>query len=234
VRRNHRAVGVVPIENSSGGVIHETVDILLANKPRIYVEEELSLEVTLALLGRKNEKARVLYSHFAPLEHCRGWLKKHLPRVERKVVNSTAVAALWAAAENGAVALGNRRLAQLYGLDVLAYPVQADVPNLTSFIVVRGTKIAPRNPQKTSLCVRLPNEPGALCTFLDKFRHDGVNLSLIVSRPVRGCPREYAFFVDLEGGAQSPNVRRAIVAAKRVSTHFRVAGTYPCRKPYAS
>lgn len=234
VCRNRHAAGVIPIENSSGGVIHETVDILLANKPRVHIEEELTLNVTLALLGRKNERPRMLYSHFAPLDHCRTWLKKRLPRVERKVVASTAVAALWAAAENGAVALGNRRLAGMYGLDILAYPVQADVPNVTSFIVIRGGRVAPHHPNKTTLCARIPNEPGSLCTFLEKFRNADVNLSRIVSRPVRGCPREYAFLVDVDGGAGERNVKRAIATAKAVSTHLRVAGSYPCRKPYAS
>ena len=87
------AMGVVPIENSSGGTIYETVDILLANRPRVFVEEEVSLEVNLALIGCKGEKIKVLYSHFAPLEHAVVWVKRHLPKVERRVVVSTAVAA---------------------------------------------------------------------------------------------------------------------------------------------
>lgn len=234
VRTSAKARGVIPVENSSGGAIFETVDILLDNKPRIHLDEELSLEVNLALLGRRNETPKVLYSHFAPLEHCRAWIKTHLPKVERRVVTSTAVAALWAASETRAVALGSRQLARIYGLDILKYPVQADVPNLTSFLVIAGRPVRPARPTKTTVSARLPNTPGSLCTFLDAFRSHNVNLSRIVSRPIRGSPREYAFLVDVEGDANACQVKKALAAARRVSTRLRVAGSYPCRKPYRS
>jgi prephenate dehydratase len=234
VARSRDARGVVPIENSSGGAILETVDILLANKPRIHIEEELSLLVTLALIGRHNEKPKLLYSHFAPLEHCAPWIKKHLPKVEKKVVASTAVAALWSAAETGSVALGSRHLARMYGLDILHYPVEADTPNLTSFLVVSGRKRPIARAAKTTLSAKIPNTPGSLCTFLDQFRRHDVNLSRIVSRPIRGCPREYAFLVDIEGGTAEPKVLRALAGVRKVSTYLRVAGSYPCRAAYRS
>ena len=85
VARSRDRVGVVPIENSSGGAIYETVDILLAGKPRIHILEEVSLEVNLALLGKEGDRIGVLYSHFAPLEHCASWIRKNLPRVRREV-----------------------------------------------------------------------------------------------------------------------------------------------------
>ncbi len=232
--RTPGAYGIVPIENSSGGAIFETVDILLANKPRVHIREELSLEVNLALLGRRDEKIKTLYSHFAPLEHCGAWVRKNLRRVEKRVVASTAVAALWAAAETGAAALGSRRLAQLYGLQILRYPVQADVPNLTSFILISGRREPPVNPTKTTLSARLPNVPGSLCTFLDVFRSQDVNLSRIVSRPIPGCPREYAFLLDVTGGDHERRIERSLAAAIKVSTRLRVAGSYPCRRPYVS
>lgn len=234
VARSRDARGIVPIENSSGGAILETVDILLANRPRVFIEEELSLQVTLALIGRRNERPRVLYSHFAPLEHCSPWIRKHLPKVEKKVVVSTAVGALWAAAETGSVALGSRHLARMYGLDILHYPVEADVPNLTSFLVIAGRQQPTSRPIKTTLSVRIPNTPGSLCTFLDQFRKRDVNLSRIVSRPIRGSPREYAFLVDIEGGTADANVRRALADVRKVSIYLRVAGSYPCRAAYQS
>jgi prephenate dehydratase len=234
VARHPRARGVVPIENSSGGVIHETVDILLAHRPRVAVEEELTLNVTLALLGRRGERPRLLCSHFAPLEHCDSWIRRHLPRVERRVVTSTAVAALAAASECGTLALGNRRLAQMYGLEVLAYPVQSDVPNVTSFIVVRPGGAVAAAGDKTTLAARIPNRPGSLCTLLETFRDRNVNLCRIVSRPLRGSPKEYAFLIDVEGGRQLPRVRQALAAARRICTHLRIAGSYPCRAAYGS
>ena len=188
--------GVVPIENSSGGAIYETVDILLGNSPRVHIMEELSLDVKIALLGRRGEKTRTLYSHFAPLEHCSRWIRKHIPRVEKRAVGTTAMAAQQVSCQRNAAALGNRRLAQLYGLEVLHYPVEADVPNITVFLLLGGAQRVQPGSSKTTLAVKLPNQPGSLCTFLEAFRDNNVNLSRLLSRPIRGCPSEYAFLVD--------------------------------------
>jgi chorismate mutase/prephenate dehydratase len=226
--------GIVPIENSSGGAIHETVDILLANEPRVHIEAELSLNVRLALLGRKGQDIRKLYSHAMPLEHCVTWLKRHLSRAEREVVTSTAAAAIHAASEVNAGALGHRRLAAIYGLDVLEYPVAADVPNLTVFYVIGGRKPAPPRRDKTTLAVKLPNRPGSLCTFLEAFRAGNVNLSRLISRPIRGSPREYAFLVDVLGGADGEPVRRALARARKTAVEVRVVGSYPALPSYSS
>jgi len=226
--------GIVPIENSSGGAIYETVDILMANMPRINVTEELSLDVKLALLGRRNEKINVLYSHFAPLEHCIKWVKHHLPGVQKTVVTSTALAAQHVASEKGAAALGSRRLAPLYNLDVLKYPVEADVPNITMFLSIAGQKAVMPGSKKTSIVAKLPNKPGSLCTFLEAFRNENVNLSRILSRPIRGCPREYAFMVDIQGGINERKVNRALSTARKACVQIRIIGSYPSRPPYRS
>ena len=226
--------GVVPIENSSGGAIYETVDILLENKPPVRIVEELSLDVKLALMGHRGESIRTLYSHFAPIEHCATWLRRHLPRVQRRVVTSTAAAAQRAAEEPDAAALGNRRLAKMYDLDVLQYPVEADVPNVTVFVAVGGRVKLQPGASKTSLAVKLPNEPGSLCTFLEAFRDAGVNLCRIVSRPIRGCPREYAFLVDIDGSPAQAHTRQALRQAARACVRLRIISSFPCRRPYKS
>lgn len=234
VARNPERRGIVPVENSSGGTINETVDLLLAARPRIPIVEELALDVRLALLGHRGDKPRRLYSHAVPIEHCRPWLKKHLPRVARHIVNSTALAAQLAAQEPGAVALCSRRLASLHSLAVLHYPVEAAVPNLTIFLMLGGRQIEQPGARKTTLAVKLPNQPGSLCSFLETFRDAQVNLSRLVSRPLRGCPREYAFLVDLEGGNREPRVREALAAARKLCVSLRLVGSYPIRKPYNS
>jgi len=234
VARRSTRRGIIPIENSSGGAIYETVDILLAGKPRIRIAEELTLDVKLALLGREGEPVRALYSHFAPLEHCAAWIGEHLPDVSKQVVDSTAAAARAALTTPGGAALGSRRLARIYGLNILEYPVQADIPNLTAFLAIGETAESVRGRAKTTLSVKLPNEPGSLCTFLDTFRTENVNLSRLISRPIRGCPREYAFLVDIDGARDVPRVRRALAAARKVSVEVRVVGSYPLRRPYSS
>jgi len=235
VSRHRDRFGIVPIENSSGGAIYETVDLLMERRPPVHILEELSLNVRLALLGRKGRRIRALFSHFAPLEHCAAWLKRSMRGVEKHAVSSTAAAAQRAASEPGAAALGSRRLAGLYGLDVLEYPVQADLPNITVFLVIAGASIAvARGPTKISLAVKLLNRPGSLCTFLDKFRAENVNLSRLLSRPIRGCPRQYAFLVDIEGSPSHPPVQRALREARKACSEMTLIGSFPSRRPYQS
>lgn len=226
--------GIVPIENSSGGAIYETIDVLLTENPPINVHEEITLNVRLALLGRKGEKIKKLYSHFAPLEHCAGWISKHLGQAERHTSGSTATAAQRAATERNTAALGSRKLAQYYDLDVIKYPVEEDVPNITTFLSITGSKEKITNKTKTTLAARLPNVPGSLCDFLDTFRAQNVNLSRIISRPVRGSHREYAFLVDIEGGDNLPRVKRAIDAARKTCVTLRLVGSYPSVRKYTS
>lgn len=226
--------GIIPMENSSGGIIHETVDILLENKPRIYIEEELSLEVRLALIGRADEKVDIIYSHAAPLEHSAAWLKRNYPKAQRRVVASTAAAALRAASEINVAALGSRKLATIYNLRILHYPVQQDVPNLTVFLAVGGRRKPLADCAKTTIAARLPNVPGSLCTFLEAFRNEDVNLCRIISRPIRGSPREYAFLVDVDGAMGSPRLERALSTARKMAVELRVVGSYPIHRPFKS
>lgn len=226
--------GIIPIENSSGGTIYETIDILMANDPKIYIAEELSLDVKLALLGRKSERIETLYSHFAPLEHCAHWLQENLPHVQKRVVSSTAMAARHASDETGSVAIGNRRLASLNGLNVLKYPIATEVPNITMFLSIAGQKVVLPGKKKTTLMAKLPNSPGSLCTFLETFRKHNVNLSRILSRPIRGCPREYAFIVDIQGALTETQVKKALLLARKVCVELKIIGSYPTRRPYRS
>ncbi len=234
VSRTAGAKGIIPIENSSGGTIQETVDILLANRPRVYIEEELSLHVKLALLGHKGCPIKRLHSHFVPLEHCDPWIKKNIPRVERKEEPSTAIAAAHVTVDPYAAALGGRHLAKQFGLDILEFPVESETPNITTFIVVSRKSNKLPNISKITLAVRLPNEPGSLYRFLGAFEQEEVNLSRLVSRPIRGVHKEYAFLVDMEGALDQPSAKKALNAAKKQCVEIRVCGAYPCRKPYRS
>ncbi len=226
--------GIVPIENSSGGAIYETVDILLAGKPKVHTIEEISLNVQLALLGIKNEKIKYIYSHFAPLEHCSSWISKNLPNAEKRVVSSTAVAAKHAAEERNAAALGSRSLARTHNLEVREFPVQADIINMTMFLAIGGTGKALPRATKSLLSVHLPNMPGSLCTFLETFRKENVNLSKIISRPIRGCPGEYAFLFEITGNPNTASFKKALTEAKKASISLRLIGSFPCHKTYKS
>jgi prephenate dehydratase len=234
VSRHKDSRGVVPIENSSGGTIHETIDILLTNHPRIYIEEELTLNVRLALLGHKDCPIRKLHSHFVPLEHCGPWIKKNIGRVDKIEEPSTAIAAAHVTVDPYAAALGGRHLAKQFGLSILEFPVESGTPNITTFIVISGKKPQPAKSEKITMAVRLPNTPGSLYRLLGIFDNADINLSRLVSRPIRGLHKEYAFLVDIDGDIQQPAIKRAINAAKKQCTKLRICGSYPCRTPYRS
>jgi len=228
------AFGVIPIENSSGGTINETVDILLDNTPPVHLIEALSLDVKLALLGRRDAIPRRLYSHFVPLAHCAPWITEHLKGIEQREAPSTSAAAALVAEDPHAISLGSRNLAHQYGLDILHFPVATETPNITSFIVVSARKITLPRCAKTTLAIRLQNRPGSLYQFLGVLHTEGINLSRLVSRPIRGLRQEYAFLMDLDGDAQSPAVQQALKAARRQTVSMRLCGTYPCHKTYQS
>jgi prephenate dehydratase len=227
-------VGIVPSENSSGGTIYETIDCLVEHQNRVFIREELSLNVTLALIGRAGEKPRVIYSHFIPLRHSKTWLRAHYPRAEYREVSSTAKAVEAAAGDAHGAALAHRGVAARYGLDILRFPVHSKVPNITDFYQVsRLRKPAPKS-TKTSLLVMLKNRPGSLYDFLGAFKGAHVNLTRLLSRPIVGERKSYLFVVDVEGTDKEPRVRRALAAARRAAERIQVLGVYPVRKMYAS
>lgn len=234
VSRHKNALGVVPIENSSGGTIHETIDILLTARPRIYIMEELTLNVELALLGHKDCPIKKIHSHFVPLEHCRPWIKKQLGRVDKIEEPSTAIAAAHVTVDPYAAALGGRHLAKQFGLSILEFPVESETPNITTFIVISGKKPESAKSSKITMAIKLPNTPGSLHHLLGIFETEKINLSRLVSRPIRGLHKEYAFLVDIDGDIQQPAIKRAINAAKKQCASLRICGSYPCRKPYRS
>lgn len=228
--------GVVPIENSSGGTIYQTVDCLIEPSCSLSIQEEMSIRVALALIGRKGERIRTVYSHFAPLQHCDRWLRQHLPDVERVAVSSTGEAArlVSASKEAGVAAISAKQSAEIYKLDVLEFPIVQSIENLTQFFAIGHKNGHATNSSKSSLVVSLHDTPGSLCSFLEPFKKANVNLSRIISRPVMGRPNEYIFFVDIVGTEKDEAVREALTIARETSISIRIVGTYPVLPPFAS
>jgi chorismate mutase / prephenate dehydratase len=234
VRAGRGRLGVVPVENSSGGTIFDTVDCLLEHRGKVFVRESLSLNVKLALLGRDPESIHVIYSHFAPLQHCGAWLDEHFPGARRVETPSTAQAVQRAVEEQGAAAIGNKVAASRYHLRVLRYPIETPLPNRTQFFIV-GRDLAPKaGATRMTLLVSLPNTPGSLCDFLTPFKTHGINLSRILSRAIPGQPSTYVFVVDVEGTDRQPDVRRVFAEVRRARAKVELLGVYPVRRPYTS
>ena len=220
--------GVVPVENSTEGVVTHTLDRMLASPLAICGEVELRVHHNLLAREGPVEAMRRVYAHRQALAQCRRWLDQHLPQAERAAVASNAEAARRAADEAGAAAVASEAAAGRYGLRVLARNIEDEPGNTTRFLVLGRQSPPPSGADKTSLVLSARNEPGALFRLLEPLARHGISMTRIESRPARrGALWEYVFFVDIEGHAQEPHVAAALAALERQATLFRVLGAYP-------
>jgi prephenate dehydratase len=248
VRSGVATYGIVPIENSSGGTITETVDLIIEQAGNIFIQEELALDVRLALLGKAGsdfKKLKALYSHVMPLRHHRNWIAENLPGVQMIESSSTAEAAKNAARAATSAALAAPGAAALYGLSILKFPVRPEAVNVTHFFVLGGAastapskttaekKIAGKR-TKTAIVAALPQTSGSLHRFLGPFARAGVNLCRIVSRPVPGQPETYVFYLEVEGAPPDPKVKKALVGARKLAERLEIPGSYATRPRYHS
>jgi chorismate mutase / prephenate dehydratase len=245
VRTSENALGVVPIQNTSGGFINDTLDELLAENFEMSIFERIDLKVRLAAMGKAADLGNVktLYSHFAPIEHCQEWIKSSFPQGIRSVeVSSTAEAAKRAASEKDAIALASEWSAKLYDLNVLDYPQQK--LNLTQFFSIsashqvseyEASSLNKSVAYRTTLSVRLKNNAGSLYDLLGSFANLDINLSRINSRPVPGVQSEYTFMIDVDGRASmDKNIQSAMILARQKTVSIKMLGEYPIAGEYNS
>jgi len=234
VAANPGALGVVPIENSSGGMIMPTVDSLIEHAQKVFVHELLLLDVQLALMGRAGRVPEIVYSHAVPLQHSEKWLKRTYPDAAAVASKSTSHAVQLVLQDPTAAAIGPRENAALHGLDVLHFPIEEGVPNVTQFYVIGHGKS--REGDCSAYIVSLPNKPGALYRFLGPFNEHGVNLTRIQSRPIFGKPNAHLFFIELSGNEDAPNVAAALAAARdpEISDRMECLGSFPARLRFQS
>ncbi len=230
------ALGLVPIENSSGGTVYDTADLLIRHAGRVFIREELALDIRIALLGRSDGPLTTVYSHFTQIKHHSAWLKSRHPKARLRAVVSTAVAAQKAVASRNAAALASPGVAEIYPLRILEMPEAGGVANQTHFFVIGREPLPPaaKGGHKTALVAALPNECGSLHEFLGPFARQKVSLSRIVSRPVPGKPRTYVFFIEIDGGPAQPPVAKALARAAQKAGSLLNLGTYPARRRYKS
>jgi prephenate dehydratase len=217
--------GVVPLENSIGGTIHRNYDLLLEHELTITGEVELDVIHCLqALPGTKLSDVKVVYSHPQALAQCERYLKDLGATVE--AVYDTAGGAKLVAEQKlpNAAALASRRAAEVFGLEVLQEAVQDFEYNITRFAIIGGA--SPADGNKTTIVFALPSTPGALFKALSVFALRDINLSKLESRPIRGRPWEYLFYVDLETRRDDLKCARALSHIGEFASWVRVLGTY--------
>jgi chorismate mutase / prephenate dehydratase len=228
VERGRAEYGVVPVENSTEGVVAQTLDRFISSS--LSIKAEVLLRIDHCLLAQSGDAKRVkrIVSHPQSLAQCRTWLAQHFPGVPVEEVASNAAAAALAARAVGTAAIAGRRAAERYRLKVVAASIQ-DLPNnVTRFLVVSNDPRAkPTHDDKTSILFAVPHEAGALFKVLAAFAQQRINLSTIESRPLKGRAWEYVFFIDLAGHADEPSMGKALAALKRRALFVKVLGSYP-------
>ena len=223
--------GVVPVENSTEGVVARSLDLFLATP--LVIVGETSLFVRHNLLRKLDslDGIQAVCAHPQALAQCHDWLAHHLPQAERRPVASNAEGARLASLDSTLAAVASERAASEYGLHVAAPAIQDDARNRTRFAVVADPAGQPQ-PQATgsdctSLVVSVANRPGAVHDMLVPLKAHGVSMSRFESRPARSGQWEYYFYIDLQGHPQQAHVAAALQELRATCAFFKLLGSYP-------
>ena len=226
--RGEAHYGVVPVENTIEGVVTTSLDALVESELNICAE--ILLEVSQNLLSQSGQLEDIVTvaSHPQPLGQCGRWLESRLPGVSRRETASTAAAALLAGSDPGIAAIASEVAADAYGLRVVERGIEDSQRNSTRFIVVgREVPAASGNDLTAAVFTVRRDLSGALYRLLEPFARNGVNLSSIQSRPMKGKAWEYLFFVDVEGHTSEESVARALNEAGEVAQSSKILGSFP-------
>ena len=226
VNRGHADFGVVPIENSTDGRIIDTLDMFTRLPLRICGEIQLCIHHN--LLGKVSRgEINEVYSKPQALSQCRDWLSRNMPQARLIEVTSTSTAAQLARDKPGAGAIASKQAAVEYGLQILADSVEDNKNNVTRFAMIGDKPVAPTGRDRTSLLLQIGDKPGALSDALASFKQNKINLTWIESFPLRGPESGYIFFIDCEGHAKDPKVKRTLDELSHLAVRMEVLGSYP-------
>ena len=220
--------GVVPVENSTEGVVNHTLDTFMTSSLKICGEVELRIHHHL-LAGEhtRQDKVTRVYSHQQTLAQCRQWLDAHMPGVERIAVSSNAEAARRLKDEWNALAIAGEMAEELYGLTAVQRNIEDRPDNTTRFIIIGRQDTPASGCDKTSLMISGKNRPGLLYEVLSPFRDEGINLTRLESRPSRTANWSYVFFVDCEGHKEDATLQAVLDKLEAAGNTIKLLGSYP-------
>lgn len=226
VAKNRADYGVVPVENSTEGVVSNTLDMFVDSDLRIVAQ--IIMPIQQCLVGKcARDQIRKLFSHPQALAQCRGWVQNHLPHVEIIETSSTTRAAELAGKEKNAAAIASFLAAERYRLELLEVDIQDNSSNATRFLVLGRVCSPPTGDDRTSLMLSVTDRVGALHSALAPFRKHRLNMTKIESRPSKRKAWEYFFFVDCDGHMKDRKVARAIDELERQCNFVKVLGSFP-------
>ena len=231
VAAGHADFGVVPVENSGQGTIQSTLDMFLSSPLKICGEVELKVhQYLLSRTGHIEDIERV-YSHALSLAQCRSWLRQHVPDAEKLAVASNAEAARRARNADDAAAIAGENAAHVYGLKVVAGPIEDRPDNTTRFLVIGRALFPPSGNDRTSLLVFVRDQPGALFKVLEPLARRGVSMNRIESRPAHTGLWNYAFFIDVAGHVEEAPLSDVLADLSDFAENVTVLGSYPVAVP---
>ena len=228
IKNGEADYAVLPIENSSAGIVSENYDLMVEYDNCIVGEQIIRIDhALLALKDAKMEDITDIYSHPQALMQCSRYLDAHR-EWEKHSCKNTAMASQ-KVKEDGKIhkaAIASKLSAKIYGLQVLEEAIQDNKDNYTRFIIVTGQKIFEKNAKKISICFEIPHESGSLYHKLSHFIYNGLNMNKIESRPVQGKAWEYRFFVDFDGNLNDAAVQNALRGLKEETIRLKILGNY--------
>jgi len=219
--------GVVPVENSSQGVVSHTLDRFVDSDLKICGEIQMAIHHNLLSQAKSLAGIERIYSHQQSLSQCKNWIRQHLPAAECISVGSNAEAARRVRHAPDAAAISSRSAAEIYGLPVLFARIEDQSDNATRFLVIGRQLLAPSGDDKTSLLLAGDEGPGALHSLLDPLARHSLNMTRIESRPCSAAAWSYVFFIDVDGHAESEPLKSALSEMQNATSLTRVLGSYP-------
>ena len=226
VEKGNAHYGVVPIENSSNGVIGGTVDMLYSQDLKICGEVEISIQHQLMSADQSIE-IKTIYAHQQALDQCQRWLANHYPNAQLKAVASNALAARLVKDEVGAAAIASEAALGLYDLERVAKNIEDKTGNTTRFLILGKESIEPSGDDKTSILVVTKHESGALFDLLEPFKEQKINMMQLARHPIPGVKWEYLFLIDIEGHQEDDKVKVALAEIEKRVLKVDVLGSYP-------
>ncbi len=219
--------GVVPVENSTEGMVNQSMDLFVSTTAQICGEVQLRIHHNLLSRASDLKKIKTIYSHQQSLAQCRAWISANMQGVECIPKSSNAEAARCAAGDDTAAAIAGVAAADKYDISILASNIEDETHNTTRFLIIGQQKTQPSGKDKTSLLLSVRNSPGALYGLLAPFRNNDVSMTRVESRPSKQGMGDYIFFIDIEGHIQDDNVIAALEEVKKHAAMMKILGSYP-------